>query len=424
MIQEHAKVDPFLQRADREGEVSQSPVATEAGLSSVGATLRAAREERGLTLSDISARLKFGVRQLDALEHERWDELPKGPSLRGLVRNYARLLGLDAEELLQAVPAHLMPAPIPVAGLGQPSRNMQPSPLKRHGGDPARQGRVWLVGFMILVLISLIALAAYVTFTWWLPRMSGTNERSPLNLPYAAGSQEILPINPGAPSTALGDTEAAPASESGGPILAGTASDSRAESDTSAGSSAAAGADSSASPENQQSGDVALTAAAGVAANDAIAQSSQGVGGASTDRASVALESSGSSGQPGPASPPSLGGVGGGAGAPLAVGASDTVAVVAPSSGSPTATAAQVSDTVQSQLLLQVSEDSWVEVHDGQGNAVLYTTLTGGTERLVEAVPPARVVIGNVNGVNLQWRGMDIDLRQYQRGNVARFTLE
>src|SRR5690606_18906383 len=130
----------------------------------------------------------------EALEDERWDELPRGPSLRGLVRNYARLLGLDAETLLQGVPAHLMPAPVAASALGHAGGAMQPAPLRRGGASPARQGRNWLMGFLFLVLISAAALAAYVLFTWWLPRMSGESELTPINLPFAE-TQDPIAVN-------------------------------------------------------------------------------------------------------------------------------------------------------------------------------------------------------------------------------------
>ena len=66
----------------------------------VGAELAAAREARGLGLPEIAQQLKFGVRQLEALEADRFDELPGGTFARGMVRSYARLLKVDPEPLL------------------------------------------------------------------------------------------------------------------------------------------------------------------------------------------------------------------------------------------------------------------------------------------------------------------------------------
>jgi len=67
---------------------------------SVGEILARARVGLGLTLEDVAQQLKFGPRQLEALEHDRFDRLPGGTFARGMVRSYARLLKLDADALL------------------------------------------------------------------------------------------------------------------------------------------------------------------------------------------------------------------------------------------------------------------------------------------------------------------------------------
>jgi cytoskeleton protein RodZ len=66
----------------------------------VGAELSAARQERGLGLQEVAQQLKFGLRQLEALEADRFDELPGGTFARGMVRSYARLLKIDPDPLL------------------------------------------------------------------------------------------------------------------------------------------------------------------------------------------------------------------------------------------------------------------------------------------------------------------------------------
>jgi cytoskeleton protein RodZ len=69
-------------------------------IQSVGAALKAAREAQGLSLEQAAGRLRLMVRQLTAMEAD--DFLALGPPVfaRGFVRNYARVLGLDAEALV------------------------------------------------------------------------------------------------------------------------------------------------------------------------------------------------------------------------------------------------------------------------------------------------------------------------------------
>ncbi|RXZ45140.1 helix-turn-helix domain-containing protein [Crenobacter cavernae] len=73
---------------------------------SVGARLKAARESRGLSLGEVADRLKLSLKQLEAIEADRFEALPGATFVRGFVRNYARYLEVDAEPLMKALDAH------------------------------------------------------------------------------------------------------------------------------------------------------------------------------------------------------------------------------------------------------------------------------------------------------------------------------
>lgn len=60
-----------------------------------GATLRAAREARGLSLSDIAVRTRIAQRQLEAIERDDYAALPGIPYAIGFARAYARQMDLD-----------------------------------------------------------------------------------------------------------------------------------------------------------------------------------------------------------------------------------------------------------------------------------------------------------------------------------------
>lgn len=66
----------------------------------VGELLRQAREARGLKVEEIAQTLKLGVRQIEAIETDRWESLPGATIVRGFVRNYARLVQVDATPLM------------------------------------------------------------------------------------------------------------------------------------------------------------------------------------------------------------------------------------------------------------------------------------------------------------------------------------
>jgi cytoskeleton protein RodZ len=67
-------------------------------LPSFGENLRREREKRNLTLEQISQSTKIGTRMLQALEEDRFNQLPGGIFNKGFVRAYARCLGLDEDQ--------------------------------------------------------------------------------------------------------------------------------------------------------------------------------------------------------------------------------------------------------------------------------------------------------------------------------------
>lgn len=66
----------------------------------LGQALRSARELQGLSVVDVAQRTKFSVHQVEALEADDSEHLPQGTFLRGFVRSYARVLGLDESSFL------------------------------------------------------------------------------------------------------------------------------------------------------------------------------------------------------------------------------------------------------------------------------------------------------------------------------------
>ena len=83
-----------------------------------GTLLRRAREARGQSIADVVQVIRFSPRQIEALERDDYASLPGSTAVRGLVRNYAKFLKLDAAPLL----AQLDPAvPVPEADVRPPT---------------------------------------------------------------------------------------------------------------------------------------------------------------------------------------------------------------------------------------------------------------------------------------------------------------
>ena len=83
----------------------------------IGASLRHAREQQGLTLAEIERTTRIRERYLAALENERFEVLPGDTYAKGFVRQYAEALGLDGNlyvrELEEQLAAREPPPPPP-----------------------------------------------------------------------------------------------------------------------------------------------------------------------------------------------------------------------------------------------------------------------------------------------------------------------
>lgn len=68
---------------------------------SPGAALKQERNRKGLSLAEMAQSLKITERYVQALEENAFDDLPQLAFVRGYIRNYARLLEMDAEAVIQ-----------------------------------------------------------------------------------------------------------------------------------------------------------------------------------------------------------------------------------------------------------------------------------------------------------------------------------
>jgi transcriptional regulator with XRE-family HTH domain len=69
----------------------------------IGAELRRAREQAGLSPEQIAERTKIQLRRIEALENDHFENLPAGIYLDGIVRAYAHEVGINPESLIERV---------------------------------------------------------------------------------------------------------------------------------------------------------------------------------------------------------------------------------------------------------------------------------------------------------------------------------
>ena len=130
-----------------------------------GAQLRLAREAAGLSLDQVAQQLKLAPRQVKALEDENFGVLPGRTFTRGFLRNYARLLNLDADLLVAHLPDAAHAPSLEPPALHSTGTTMAELPTA-HAHSPSF-GR-WLIP---LVLIGCIVAAA--GYEWYRGRPAG-----------------------------------------------------------------------------------------------------------------------------------------------------------------------------------------------------------------------------------------------------------
>ncbi len=120
----------------------------------VGELLRERRVALGLTQADVANMVKLPARRIDAMECERWSELPDGPYLRGFLRNVAKALDLDAAELVARVDS--VQADAPPAALVAPGVTHITLPRRSGPADDRHGGRKLVFGAFAFALVAAV----------------------------------------------------------------------------------------------------------------------------------------------------------------------------------------------------------------------------------------------------------------------------
>jgi len=136
--------------------LEHAPASTPATLtigSGCGSVLKAAREAKGLSIHEVCSQLRLGVKQIQAIEQDDFEKLPQPSIVRGFIRNYARLLNIDVQPIIEAY-QRLAPnnAPLSLSVRSNASRSVidKPPPMMR----PQRL-------LTLLVFLVLAGVAAY-----------------------------------------------------------------------------------------------------------------------------------------------------------------------------------------------------------------------------------------------------------------------
>jgi cytoskeleton protein RodZ len=164
--------------------------------------LRAAREKQGLHVAALAATIKIPQRKLEALEADRYDELPDITFTRALAMTVCRALKIDAAPVLARLPQ------AGARGLGNVTGSLNAPYRERPGRtDPADLGiaRHPLYWAALLVLMAAIALF-FLPTGWWASLMPGASGADAL--PQAGAASAALPFTLAASAAPAADAVA------------------------------------------------------------------------------------------------------------------------------------------------------------------------------------------------------------------------
>jgi len=156
---------------------------------SVGALLRAAREQKGWTVEQVVQQLKLARRQVEAMEGDDFAALPGNTFARGFVRNYARLLQLDPQPVLAQLEQQL---PQEREQVAFPQASENPSNLCVEFRDANARASSWPVLAMMAT-----GLLLGIAIVWWyvqqpaMPEIALEEPEVAASLPDAIAFEEV-----------------------------------------------------------------------------------------------------------------------------------------------------------------------------------------------------------------------------------------
>ena len=353
----------------------------------LGEVLSAARKAKKLSEQDVCNNLRLSLKQISDIENNDFSSLQQPMITRGFIRNYARLLELDAEPLLNSYRAR-MPESTPK------SVSVQSSMYQVVSG---KESQPWLKYILSSILI-LLFLLAWVFYIDYMPKPVKTaQEKAP----------EVAVATPATTEIALPEI-ALPAAERQAEAEAGATTDA-------AGNPIPPAVNHAIEPSEtanvQTSNTTSVTTATNnsKASNDAKNVTSLPQPNTAVD-SNVIKDKTPQNTQAANALPSTN---------------SQIVNKTPAPTSAPQAVAASTAAAATQKVSLSNTEKTWIQVTDKAGKVIYERTLPANSTDGFDGQPPFNVVIGNAKATKLSYMGKPVDLASSTtQNNVARLKLE
>ena len=349
------------------------------GFAPLGEVFSAARKAKKLSEQDVSNNLRISPKQISDIENNNFSMLPQSMITRGFIRNYARLLELDAEPLLDSYRAR-MPDKTPKSLAVQSSMNQVVS---------GKENQPWLKYILGSILIMLLLLA-WIFYIDYMPKLVKIPpEKAPESRTAAPPATELV-----LPEIALPAAERQNESSDVTDINSGTTTSVitlPVENTTNATSPAASTTAATAANASTTSAPAIETAKLANATSTSAAP-----------KTSTAIDFNTLKEK---------------AGQSVANANKPATVVANPATNSVANPAQKVS--------LTIAEKTWVQATDRSGKVVYERILPAGSTDGFDGQPPFNVIIGNAKATKLSFLGKPVDLTSSTtQNNIARIKLE
>lgn len=159
----------------------------------IGEQLRLTREQRGIPLREISDETRISIHYLEAIESNDYKRLPGGIFNRSFVKAYAKCVGYDEKEAVEAYSRYMRDQ-------GESGDDVATTPhhSKVYTDVPATRSPVLTV-VLAIVILGLLTLGALAALHWF--------QRRSAVLDRPAGASLALIVRVGSASTPQADAD-------------------------------------------------------------------------------------------------------------------------------------------------------------------------------------------------------------------------
>lgn len=146
----------------------------------VGQRLRAEREKMQVTWEDVYQDTRIPIVHLEALEDDKFEDLPSEGVVKGFIRNYSKFLKLDPDELIEQLTE-------------TDPRNEELTPvsfgksIKKGGFFRDMQGSAIILGLAVFAFVILIAAVAI----WWFGTNQGEQLRDSGEVSQSVSTEDV-----------------------------------------------------------------------------------------------------------------------------------------------------------------------------------------------------------------------------------------